>query len=122
MHPYKRAQRVGELLKEVVAGIVHDEIKDLPGDLVTIVDVRLSEDLGTAHVYYTVLGGAAEKDAVRQRLKQSAASVRSLVGRRIRLKYLPEIDFRYDDGFDTARRIDQILDHLKDEERPDRQP
>jgi ribosome-binding factor A len=93
MHPYKRSQRVAELLREEVARIIQEEIKDLPGGLVTITGVDLCEYLSSAKIFFTVFGSAEIKAETERKLKHSTAYIKSLIVRRIRL-YMPELQFR----------------------------
>ena len=109
--PSVRQLRVGEELRHALSevlsrGILRDPF--LAGILLTVTEVRASPDLKKATVFLTPLGGA--RDAViLKALGRAAIFLQKEVGRKIRLKFTPRLSFVYDDRFDYASKIDQLL-------------
>jgi len=87
-------------------GDVHDPL--LEGHLITIPEVRMSPDLRLATVYVMTLGGK-DADAVVTALDNNKRYLRGEIGRRVNLKFAPDIRFRVDDRFDEAERIEKLL-------------
>jgi ribosome-binding factor A len=107
-------RRVNEALKEAIA----DEVAYLtdPGlGFVTITGVDTAPDLRSARIYYSVLGDADQHDATRAAMERAAGHLRRAVGRRVRLKYLPELRFEVDASIEEGMRIDRLLHELAEE-------
>ncbi len=98
-----------DYLREEISMIVQQEIKDPGLGFITIIDVRMTEDLKYAKVYYSVYGSDEEKERTASALKRARSYIRHLVGERVRMKYTPEINFVYDTDQERAARIDEIL-------------
>lgn len=109
-------RKANESLKEAIA----DEITRLtdPGlGFVTITGVDTSPDLRSARVYYSVLGDESQHEATRAALRRAAGHLRAAVGKRVRLKYLPELRFELDASIEEGIRMDRLLQELADERR-----
>lgn len=115
---FKRADRVSLALKREAAEILLREIKDPRIGMVTITGVKMSSDLRYAHIYYSVLGGEKELKDSAAGLKQATAFIQRQIGRRIRLRYTPEIDFQFDDSLEYGSRIEQLLKSITSELEP----
>ena len=111
---YQRSERVGELLTEVIAEVLREEIRDPRVSAVTITAAKVTKDLRQARIYFTILGGGdGNKDAVLAGLKSALGFIRSKVGKRLNLRYVPSIEFLYDESVDQAERIDKLLKQVK---------
>jgi ribosome-binding factor A len=104
-----RRQRVQDFMREEISTIIQQEIKDPGLGFITIIDVKMTEDLKYAKVYYSVYGSDEEKERTAQALKRATNYVKHLVGDRVRMKYTPDITFVYDTDQEKAARIDEIL-------------
>ncbi len=116
MSPSPFLRRVNERLREVVADEV-ERLKDPGLGFVTITGVDTAPDLRSARVYYSVLGDADQHEATRAALQRASGRIRSGIGRRVRLKFLPELRFEVDSGIEHGMRIEQILRELREEQR-----
>ena len=110
----KRAHRVAELLKREISKIIFEEIKDPGIDFVTITNVKISDDLRSSKVYFTVLGDKAKRENTRQSLERATKFIRSEVGKRLSLRYVPELKFHYDDVADYAENIENLFLKIKE--------
>ncbi len=88
--------------------------------MVTVTEVKVSRDLRHARVFVSILGDRATRLEVLMALRHAARSVRMEIGRRMRMRRIPEFVFELDDTVDRSLRIGQILDTLEQErsERP----
>jgi ribosome-binding factor A len=107
----QRQLRVGELIRHELAdmlsrGDIHDPV--IQAHMITVPEVRMSPDLRLATVYVMPLGGRDEEDVLGA-LERNKRYVRGEIGRRVNLKFAPEIRFRIDDRFDEAERIEKLL-------------
>ena len=107
----QRQLRVGELIRHELAdmlsrGDIHDPV--IEGHMITVPEVHVSADLRLATIYVMPLGGR-DADKVIEALDRNKRFVRGEIGRRVNLKFAPEIRFRVDERFDEAERIEKLL-------------
>jgi ribosome-binding factor A len=108
----QRQLRVGELVRQVLGDILQrGEVRhpDVAGVPITITEVRMSPDLKAAVAYVMPLGGKNTAEVLAG-LRLSAAFLRGRVGREVKLRFAPELRFEADPSFDTAGRIEALLD------------
>ena len=110
----KRPDRVGEEIREVLAEEI-PRLKDPRVGFVTILGVDVSPDLRNAIVYYTALGEDAERRATRAGLVSARAHLRRVIGREVRLKFLPALDFRENTTAEHAQRVEELLRQMKED-------
>ncbi|MBI5167358.1 MAG: 30S ribosome-binding factor RbfA [candidate division NC10 bacterium] len=113
---YKRAQRVSHLIREELGGMLLREVKDPRLHSITITDVRVSDDLRHVRVYFSVHADASEKQRALKGLQSASGFLRGELGRRLRLRYAPELSFFVDESLDHSLHIAELLRQLKAEE------
>jgi ribosome-binding factor A len=104
-----RVRRLADRIKEIVAQLVERRVKDPRLGFVTITDVRLTNDMREATVFYTVLGDDAERVASGVALESATGMIRSEVGRVTGVRFTPSITFVLDAVPTTAAHIDELL-------------
>ena len=111
----RRPDRVAEAIREEVAGFLADGAKDprVTG-LVTVTGVDLTRDLRHAKVFVSVLGSEAERKETFEGLASIASHLKVRVGRALRLRVAPDIEFKADDSVARAARIETLLAQIKD--------
>ncbi len=117
---YKRSDRVADLLHREIAELVFRRVKDPRTRLVTITGVEVSKDLQHAVVFYCITGksGEEERESVALGLSKAKGFIRQELGRRLHMKHLPQLSFRYDQSFDYGEKIERLLKEIhRDEER-----
>jgi len=105
----RRPERLAESIREEVARIVASDLKDPRLGFVTITRVEVTHDLGHARVLVGVLGDEAERERSMSGLHRAAGFVRREIGRRLRIRIVPEIEFRYDKGIEATDRVARLL-------------
>ena len=115
----RRPERLGEQIREEVARIVASDLKDPRLGFVTVTRVELSADLRHARVLVGVLGSEADRSRTLAVLAQAAGFVRREIGRRIRMRFAPEIEFRYDRGLEGTDQVARLLGELGAADRGD---
>jgi len=115
----RRPDRVAEAIREEVAGFLADGAKDprVTG-LVTVTGVDLTRDLRHAKVFVSVLGTDAERKETFEGLASIATHLKIRVGRALRLRVAPDIEFKPDDSVARAARIETLLAQIKDGKPP----
>jgi ribosome-binding factor A len=107
-------RKVNEAVHHVVAQEV-ERLKDPGLGFVTITGVDASPDLRTARVYYSVLGDEAQHRDTQAALQRAAPRIRAVVGRQVRLKFLPELHFEPDVAIERGLRMEELLRRLREE-------
>ncbi len=124
MRRYKRADRVRDLLHQEVSLILQREIKDPRVKLVIITRVDLTEDLRHAKFYVTIpsitqIQGVTipeeKKREILEGLERASGYIRGELGKRLDLKYIPEIKFVFDEALEETHRVLQLLDKISSE-------
>ncbi|GBE29557.1 MAG TPA: 30S ribosome-binding factor RbfA, partial [Bacteroidetes bacterium] len=114
-HPKtKRARRVGVEIQKILADRIRELIRAKFSDvIVSVPEVRLSDDLGTAEIYVSVFG-IDDPKPVHLEIKRNIKQMRSEVAAALRIRKLPEFRFVWDDTMERADRIEKLLIQLND--------
>ena len=105
--------RLESELKRVLSDIIQNELRKDVG-MLTITDVELTNDYSYLTVYYTVLDKRDKKKAF-EGLNASKKFLRTSLASRVTMKRSPELIFKYDDTYENAKRIEELLAEIKKE-------
>jgi len=114
----KRSERVADLIQREVAEMLVKSIKDPRIGFVTITKVTVSEDCRFAKVYFSVAGTLAERESSGKGLDSAKGYVRKELGRRLRLRYTPEIVFQFDPSIEYAIHMEEVIRSIHRGEEP----
>jgi ribosome-binding factor A len=112
MATFKRSQRVADRIMEEIADILHRQIGDPRIAQITITGVKLSDDLRSAKIYFVELGQETCKAETIEALKKAGGFLRRELGKRLQLRYVPEIIFIVDQSFAYGNRIDRLIHEI----------
>ncbi|MFZ5907548.1 MAG: 30S ribosome-binding factor RbfA [Nitrospirota bacterium] len=115
MLPYKRSQRVSDLLREEIADIIMYKLKDPRVGFITVTGVEVTSDLKMATVYVSVLK-EEEKKPTLDILQSARSFIRSELSKRLRMKFIPTVDFRLDSSIEYGSRIEKLLKEIGDKD------
>ncbi len=119
MKPYARADRVaGEVQKEL-ADLLIRKLKDPRLGGVLISGVKMTPDLKLANVYFSFSGDENERQKALKGLESATGFIRQELGRRMELRYTPNIRFYYDTSFDYGERIENLIQKLRSDDSED---
>ena len=104
-----RKDRIASVLGRAVSEIIEHQLRDPRLGLVTITSVDVASDLKTAVIYFSSL---EDKQTNLTTLNRAKNYIRSELAGRVRMRYLPEIEFRIDDSFEYGTKIDALLDEI----------
>ena len=105
----KRSERVGDLILDFVSQVLSREINDPRVGVVTLTGVEMSNDLKHARVFFSLLVNHQEKDEVLSGLQSASGFIRSKIARGLKLRFVPALEFVYDDTQANAQRIEELL-------------
>lgn len=109
MTNFKRADRVAEQIMAEVSEIFFSEVKDPRVHALTITAVKVSDDLRNAKIFFVEMGKDECSPEMRAGLDHATNFVRWELGRRMQLRFVPQISFVHDQSFGYGSRIDKIL-------------
>jgi ribosome-binding factor A len=112
MHPYKRSERLGELILAEISSLIARAIKDPRIGFVTFTRVDMSDDLRSAKVFASIMGSPSEKARTLQGLSSATGYIRRHLGRALHLRYTPELTFVLDESLEHGAKIAQLLRQL----------
>ena len=109
-----RARKIADRIKTLVAANVESIVKDPDLGFVTITDVRVTNDLQHASVFYTVFGDEAQREKTAALLEKNKGKLRSFVGRQIQIRLTPSLEFFADAIPETAAHLEDLLREAKE--------
>jgi len=112
----QRCQRIGDQLRGEISTMLLREIKDPRIGFVTVMDVEVAPDLSHATVFFTVYGSDEERRETLAGLNSTAGFMRREMGRRLHLKRIPELHFRYDNTSIKGEHLEGIFSQIRNEE------
>jgi ribosome-binding factor A len=117
--PFKRAHRVGDLIREVICEMLLRDLTDPRLESVTIIEVEVTDDLKLATVFFSSMGIQSKEEACLQGLQSAAGYIKKRLGRELRLKYIPDLVFKVDHSFDYGSKIDRLIKTIQEEDEGD---
>ncbi len=108
----QRPIRVGEQIREDLTELITREVHDPGIGFITITRVNVTPDLQQARVHYTSLGDEKARRETGRALERATPFLRRHLGRRLRLRRIPELQFFYDESIERHDRIERILQEL----------
>ncbi len=114
MLPYKRSQRVGHLIREDVSDMVVNRLKEPRLGFLTVTDTNVTEDLRFARIYISTLKDE-DRDETLEILNSAKSFIRSELGRRLRMKFVPSLEFRFDETTRYGDKMERLLKKIREE-------
>ena len=114
--PTRRTVRVAEVLRKELSACMSQSL-DLEGLLITISSIDLPPDMKQAFIYVSTLNPEVEQVAALKLLNRNRAHWQGIIGRRLGLKFTPQLHFRFDDAIERGDRVMEILTQLEREQR-----
>jgi ribosome-binding factor A len=115
MRKTRRTSKVGENVRDALVEVFRHDIKDINLGLTSIMDVEVSPDLHLARVFLSGLKEEETREIVKA-LQAAKGKIRHYLGQRIRLRYTPELEFKYDETPLRAGRVEDLLAEIKKQE------
>jgi ribosome-binding factor A len=111
-----RMSRVGEEIKKELSVLLQRGLKDPRVGFVTVTDVEVSSDLQLAKVFVSVFGSEEQRKASLAGLQKAKGYLRTEIGKRVKLRHIPDFTFKLDESIDYGSKIESILREISTEE------
>ena len=111
--------QIGEEIKRVISQLLRTKIKDPRiSDMVSITEVRVTNDLSFAKVFVSVFGTEDEKNDTLEGLRNAEGFIKKEIGRNVKMRIMPKLIFELDDSVEESLRLEKILEEIKTKEEP----
>jgi ribosome-binding factor A len=115
-----RAERVASLIKEEVSDIISKVLEHESVGFWTVTGVRVSSDLRYAKIYISIYGDKVTQQNTMKKIESLKKTIRSRLGSRLRLRFIPEIEFYLDDTLEHVDRINALLKQIEERGKNDK--
>ncbi|MBI4395332.1 MAG: 30S ribosome-binding factor RbfA [Candidatus Omnitrophica bacterium] len=112
----RRADRVAALIKHELAEVLARGMRDPRIGFVTITEVKVSDDLKYARVFYSVLGDQEKKEETQKGLDQARGYFQRDLANILKLRFTPHLSFELDSSLEEGLKIDGIIRKIHQEE------
>lgn len=106
-----KIDRINHSMIREISYILETEVKNQHIKFVTITDVRVTNDLSFAKVYFTVLDEERKIETLKA-LKQASGFIRSKLCERIDIRHMPELEFIYDESISYGKKIEDKIKEI----------
>ena len=122
MTSFNRSKRVSGHIHKALTDILRRDIKDPRISMVTITRVKMTNDLRIARIYFALTGSKKTIEDAQAGFNSARGYLKRTLAQQLGLRYMPDIEFFYDDSFDYASQIDELLRSLKKDDETNHTP
>lgn len=115
MKPFDRSDRVAGEIQRILSLTLQKQVKDPDLFHTTVTGVRVTRDLRLARVYFTCPGGETGRRETIHGFQRASGFLKRTLASQLGLRYMPDLEFLYDESFDYGDRIDRLLKSLQSE-------
>jgi ribosome-binding factor A len=120
--PFARADRVGGLIHESLSRLLQKSISDPRLESVSITGIKVSPDLKLAKVYFVISDHISTKEEAFAGFKKAKGFIKYSLAQKLKLRYMPELQFYYDDSIDYGFHMNSVLKKIENEHTTNNQP
>ncbi|MFW5889032.1 MAG: 30S ribosome-binding factor RbfA [Bacillota bacterium] len=99
-------------VQRVLSDILQNDIKDNLG-FITITDVKITNELSFMYAYYTIYGNENVIENTKKALERAKGYIKNQIAKRVKMRKVPELVFKYDKSYETGKRVDEIIRNIK---------
>ncbi len=99
-------------VQRVLSDILQNEIKDKLG-FITITGIKITNELSYMYAYYTIYGSQEEINKTQETLDRANGFIKNQIAKRVKMRKVPELVFKYDESYVTGKRVDDIIRNIK---------
>ncbi|MFQ5673662.1 MAG: 30S ribosome-binding factor RbfA [Nitrospinales bacterium] len=115
---FKRSQRLQELILQEICLLIQKGLKDPRIGFCTITKIDLTDNLKHAKVFVSVMGTEEEITRTLEGLNSAKGFIRKTLGKNLYLKFVPELEFKKDDGCERLDKISRLINEIHHERNP----
>ena len=111
-----KIERINSNMVKEISYILANEIKDNDIKFVTVTDVKVTNDLSYAKVYFTVLDMSKKEDTLKS-LNNASGFIRRELCNRIDIRHMPELEFVFDESIEYGKKIENIIEKIHEDDK-----
>ena len=111
-----RPDRLGDQIRSEISQLLAREVHDPGVGFITLTRVSVTADLQIARVYYTTMAADAARTDTARALERATPFLRRQLAGRLRLRRMPELEFRFDQTVEHQDRVEKLLQEIHEEE------
>ena len=119
MKPFGRAERVSGLIQQTLSEVLQKSIKDPRLKGVSITGVKMTADLKLARIYFVTSGHFSSRKEASAGFQKAYGFIKHALAQELELRYMPDLQFFYDESIEYGMHIDRVLKRLHNEHEPD---
>lgn len=108
-----RPEKIASTLKKLLAQPISDISNEVSAGFATLTSVRITKDLQLAKLYISLFGKNSQPGLLMDELEHHKYELRHLIGKELRLRYIPDIKFYFDDTLNEMEKIQSLLKNIK---------
>ena len=109
----RRVQRLNNLIRQEISELLQRQVKDPRlGSFIAITEVSVSSDLRYAKIFVSYIGSEMERKETLSVLSAASGFFRRELARRLRLRRIPELDFKWDDSIERGAHLLELIDKV----------
>lgn len=109
---FSRSARVSEVIQREVANVLQQEMSDPRVAAVTITYTKMTRDMSSARIYFTMQGDESEVKATENALNKAAGFIRHELTHRVELRYIPKLTFAFDHSLERGLRVSKLIEDV----------
>ena len=113
---WDKFEKLVSSVRQKIANVIQYRLKDPRVGFVTVTKIDLARDLKTCTVFYSVVGSEGERTRTKKALEDARGYIQTEVGKSLRTRTVPHLEFRYDDSMEKSERINKILREIRVDE------
>lgn len=106
-------ERLASQIRKELSILLLNEVKNPKIGYVTVTEVRLTNDLSYATVFYTVMGNKERISVTQEALESSEGFIKAEIAKRVQMRKVPKYIFKYDESLERGNKISKMIDELK---------
>jgi ribosome-binding factor A len=107
---FPRSRRIADQIQRELSDIIRLELKDPRVGMITLIDVEVTPDQSHARVYFTSLGDPSTIEESTRGLQHAAGFLRSELAHRMKLRVVPQLQFKFDESVERGMRLSSLID------------
>ena len=109
MKPFSRAERISSKIKIFLSEILRKKVKDQRLEFATITEVKMSDDLRNAYIYFCIYGDNKKKNEAKKGFKSAEGFFRTKLAKELKLRFVPNLRFYYDTVMDSGAHMNSVF-------------
>ena len=115
-----RVERMNSLIRQEISELLQREVKDPRlGNFIAVTEVSTSPDLKHARVFVSSVAGAGDRQETLNVLTAASGFFRKEMARHLKLRYIPELSFQWDDSIEQGAHLQKLIDKVSSTDTPD---